>query len=183
MAGRHAPGNWWRASKSISGGILYDWGAHLLEYSMQLLDGDLVEVSAFAHRGYWAPKTRWREDTNEDEMFLTARFSSGQWLTLCISHLDSHPKPGILEITGTEGTYVLDHGTYELVRHKGRTSTTVRGQNRPATHAHFYREVASHLVKGDPLTITAEWARRPIHIMDLANRSVALGRAVRARYG
>ena len=25
------PGDWWRSSKSISGGILYDWGVHLVD--------------------------------------------------------------------------------------------------------------------------------------------------------
>ncbi len=28
------PGDWWRSSRSISGGILYDWGVHLLEYAL-----------------------------------------------------------------------------------------------------------------------------------------------------
>ena len=31
------PGDWWRTSRTISGGILYDWGVHLLEYSLQLM--------------------------------------------------------------------------------------------------------------------------------------------------
>lgn len=31
---RELPGDWWRTSRSISGGILYDWGGHLLEYGL-----------------------------------------------------------------------------------------------------------------------------------------------------
>ena len=49
--GYSQPGNWWRSSNTISGGILYDWGVHLLEYSMQLIDSPVTEVSGFAHRG------------------------------------------------------------------------------------------------------------------------------------
>ena len=40
MGGFGKPGDWWRTSKSISGGIMYDWGVHLLEYSLQILGGD-----------------------------------------------------------------------------------------------------------------------------------------------
>ena len=34
----------------------------------------------------------------------------------------------------------------------------------------------------EKLVITGEWARRPIHILDLANRSATRGRAIKARY-
>jgi scyllo-inositol 2-dehydrogenase (NADP+) len=47
MGGWNRPGDWWRSSKSISGGILYDWGVHLLEYTLQIVDSDIVEVSGF----------------------------------------------------------------------------------------------------------------------------------------
>jgi scyllo-inositol 2-dehydrogenase (NADP+) len=37
-------------------------------------------------------------------------------------------------------------------------------------------------VKGKPLVITAEWSRRPIHILDLGVRSARLGRALPAEH-
>ncbi len=67
MGGYGKPGDWWRSSKSISGGIMYDWGVHLLEYSLQILDSDIAEVSGFAKSGFWAKQSKWKEDTNEDE--------------------------------------------------------------------------------------------------------------------
>ena len=52
MGGFGQPRDWWRASKTISGGILYDWGVHLLEYALQLLaPAELVEVSGYAKYG------------------------------------------------------------------------------------------------------------------------------------
>ncbi len=60
MGGYGKPGDWWRSSKSISGGILYDWGVHLLEYSLQIIDSDMAEVSGFASYGHWAKKTAWK---------------------------------------------------------------------------------------------------------------------------
>ena len=44
MGGWNQPGEWWRTSKTISGGIMYDWGVHLLEYALQLLGVSDVSV-------------------------------------------------------------------------------------------------------------------------------------------
>ena len=182
MGGYAQPGDWWRSSKSISGGILYDWGVHLLEYALQLLDGKIVEVSGFAKSGFWAPQTAWKDDTNEDEAFAVVRFDTGAWLTLCISHLDSNPKRGQLEITGSRGTYMMDGGGWEIIARKGDETVVRRGRNPRSEGWRFYQNIADHLVKGAPLVITPEWARRPIHILDLACRSARLGRALRAKY-
>ena len=37
-------------------------------------------------------------------------------------------------------------------------------------------------VKGKKLVITGEWARRQIHILDLANQSARQGKSLKARY-
>ncbi len=176
------PRDWWRASKSISGGILYDWGVHLLEYSLQLIDSDITEVSGFSHNGFWGPKTAWKKDGNEDEGFAVVRFRNGAWLTLCVTSIDSHPKAGQLEITGTKGSYIFEGRSWEMVTHKGKDTVTTRGTNPPSTYDCYYQNVADHLVKGTKLIITPEWSRRPIHILDLANRSAKKGVAMKAKY-
>jgi predicted dehydrogenase len=182
MASYSKPGDWWRSSKSISGGILYDWGVHLLEYSLQLIDSDILEVAGYAKSGFWAPQTAWKSDTNEDEGFAVVRFASGAWLTLTISHIDSNPKRGWLEITGTQGTYLIDGGTYEIITHRGGLTLVTKGANRPSEGEQYYQNIADHLVLGVPLVITPEWARRPIHILDLACQSAAKGAALKAKY-
>jgi len=176
------PRDWWRSSKSISGGVLYDWGVHLLEYALQLIDSPIVEVAAYAHQGFWAPKTAWKDDTNEDEGFAVVRFAGGQWLTLCITTIDSNPKAGQLEITGTKGTYVFEGGTWRLTTHKKNATVVASGENPKSQGWRFYQNIADHLVKGDKLVITPEWSRRPIHILDLADRSIRKGAAVKAKY-
>ena len=182
MGSRSQPGEWWRTSKSISGGILYDWGVHLLEYSLQLIRSDIVEVAGFARRGYWAPHTKWKKDTNEDEAFATVRFKSGQWLTLLISALDSNPRRGFLGVTGTEGSYVLDWPFNEYFRQEGGQTTTRKFKNPAGEGWRYYQNIAEHLTKGTELVITPEWARRPIHILELADRSAQKGVALKARY-
>jgi predicted dehydrogenase len=176
------PRDWWRASKTISGGILYDWGVHLLEYTFQIIDGEIAEVAGYAKSGFWATGTKWKKDTNEDEGFLVVRYRGGAWSTLCISHIDSNPKPGQVEVTGTKGSYVFDYRTYQLVTHKGSATVVTKGANPPSQHARFYQNIADHLCRGQPLVITPEWARRPVHVLDLAGRSAARGKALPAKY-
>jgi predicted dehydrogenase len=176
------PGDWWRSSKSISGGILYDWGVHVLEYSLQLIDSDVTEVTGFAKRGFWAPSTKWKNDTIEDEGFAVVRFKSGAWLTLCITQIDPNPKRGMVEVTGTKGTFLWEYDTHEIIVKEGEQTIVTKGRNPPAQWGQYYTNIAAHLTKGVPLVITAEWARRPIHILDLADRSARVGRALKAKY-
>jgi hypothetical protein len=44
------------------------------------------------------------------------------------------------------------------------------------------RNVADHLVKGKDLVITPEWARMPIHVLDLADRNARKGKALKVKY-
>ena len=185
MAGYSKPGNWWRSSKSISGGVLYDWGVHVLEYALQIMalsNAKMTEVMGLAKTGFWAPKTKWKADTNEDEALAIVRFNTGQWLTLTMSSIDSNPKPSVLEITGTKGTYLMNHGDYEIIKPGKDGNKVTKGKNVKGDWSKFYKNVADHMVKKTPLIITPQWARRPIHILDLANRSVKLGRAIKTTY-
>ena len=182
MGAYEQPRDWWRSSKTVAGSILHDWGVHLLEYSLQVIPSDIVEVTGVAKRGFWGPKVRWKADTIEDEAFAVVRFASGQWLTLMITSIDANPKRGMLEITGTKGTYIMNYSDYEtIVPQDGRLVVT-KGKNPPAEGWRFYQNLADHLVKGEKLVITPQWARRPIHILDLACRSAEKGAALKAKY-
>lgn len=182
MGGYSKPGDWWRSSRSISGGILYDWGVHLLEYSLQLIDSPITEVSGFAHEGFWGPQTKWKSDTIEDEGFITVRFKSPQWLTLRITSIDSNPKPGWLEITGTKGTLVLDSAETVLHQHHKTRVVTTRFKNPPDQGHSYYKNIAAFLTGKEQLAITAGWSRRPIHILDLGVKSAKTGRALPTKY-
>ena len=182
MGGYGQPGDWWRSSKSISGGVLYDWGVHLLEYSLQIIESDIVEVSGYAAKGFWAGKTRWKNDTIEDEGFATVRLANGAWVTLTITDIDSNPKRGRLEITGTKGTYIFDGGTWEVINIRGGKTIVTKGANPPNQWPMYYKNIADHLTRGTKLVITPEWSRRPIHILDLAHKSADKGVALKAKY-
>ena len=176
------PDDWWRTSRTLSGGILYDWGVHLLEYSLQILEGDLTEVSGFSREGTWAPHTRWKEDTNEDDAFAVVRFSSGQWLTLAMSVIDAEGPGHWVVITGTRGVYKFDYASYEYIQPRNGRVVRTSGPNPKDEGWRYYANVVDHLVAGTPLVITPAWSRRPIHILDLAARSARQGRSLRAKY-
>lgn len=182
MGGWSMPRDWWRSNRRISGGILYDWGVHLLEYTLQLMRSEIVEVSGFAKSGFWSGHTPWGKDANEDEGFAVIRYAGGAWSSLCITHIDSKPKEGSLEITGTLGSYVMSGPAWKLITHENGTTVTREGVNPPSEGWRFYRNIADHLTGKRKLVITPEWSRRPIHILDLAVQSARKGRALRAQY-
>ncbi|MCC5831248.1 MAG: Gfo/Idh/MocA family oxidoreductase [Phycisphaeraceae bacterium] len=173
------PGQTWRGSKSISGGILYDWGAHFLDYAFQIITAPMVEVAGVGWEGHWGPQTTWKEDANEDEAFVLVRFEGGQWLTLRVTCLETPPAGTFwVTVVGTEGTYRFDLRDYELTTLKGEETVTVRGRNRPNQSHCYYQNIADHLLAGQPLVITPQWARRPIHVLDLAGRSRLANRSL-----
>jgi len=185
MGGHGKPGNFWRSSKTISGGILYDWGVHLLEYALQVIDSEITEVSGYAWEGFWSmqPGHPYPQDANEDEAQLLVRFKSAQRINLMLSSVDANAKPGFMEIVGTKGTHWIDWNGYQTSLGQPNGEKQVHhGKNPPSESHRFYENIAAHLTKGDPLVITGEWARRPIHILDLGVQSAKAGKALPAKY-
>ena len=177
------PKDWWRTSKSISGGLLYDWGVHLLEYTFQIITSPIKEVSGYMKKGFWAQSSVWTTDTNEDDGFALVRYESGQWSSLRISTLQAEFSPHWITITGTKGTHAFHSDRY-------RTSTfdenskalVVEGPNPEGEGWKFYQNIADHLVKGEALVITPEWSRRPIHVIEWTEKSSDAGKALPVQY-
>jgi predicted dehydrogenase len=187
MGNHRKPGENWRSRKSISGGILFDWGVHLLEYALQIFvhkNDRIVEVSGYASHGYWVNHGHpYPEDANEDEAQVMVRFASGARVNLMISSLDCNVKPGLMEIMGTRGNYVMTGATWEQYKTlPDGIESTLHGKNPPNEHHLFYKNIAAHLTQGEKLIVTPEWARLPIHILDMANQSALLNKALPVKY-
>ena len=188
--GKYAmPRSWWRTSRSISGGVLYDWGVHLLEYSLQLIDSQVTEVSGFAHHGHWEAQANkdfpWIGDMNEDEASAIVRFENGAFINLSISQLRSNPSPHVLEVHGTRGVYAFDHQRWTSYKPNRKGETVEKSGNNPKSDGAkiFYQNIADYLTAQAELVITPQWARRPIHILDLAGQSAAKNKTLKAKYG
>lgn len=189
QGGHGMPKEWWRSSKTVSGGIMYDWGCHILEYCLQIVPAQITEVSGFAVNGYWAkrvPKKHpWKHDLNEDHATATVRFSNGCRLNLTVSQLNTDERPYWVNCQGTEGSYQMNHNDWKLIKSKarGKGVKVTQGKAPKSNGAKiYYANIANHLCGKEELVITPQWARRPIHILDLADRSARSGRAMKAKY-
>jgi scyllo-inositol 2-dehydrogenase (NADP+) len=178
IGGREAPFATWRGSKSISGGLAYDWGVHCLEYALQLMGDDITEVSGFAKQGYWQKRTQWGDDSVEDEVFFTARFRDGRWLSLTQSLIDGQLGEGLVEITGEEGTCFFGDSSYRLIRH-GENGRTIEERVKLPNRYHLFYENVSKVLRGEErLVISPEWARTMIRLLHTAERSAHEGRSL-----
>ncbi|MEM9789716.1 MAG: Gfo/Idh/MocA family oxidoreductase [Planctomycetota bacterium] len=191
FGGYGMPRDWWRTSRSISGGILYDWGVHLLEYTLQVMRSPIAEVSGFAKTGHWeakAPKGYpWVGDMNEDEATAIVRLQDGGMINLSVSELDTSGRPPIA-YHGTKGSYTIhmwgpQEGYVLKTPNRKGEITEKTGKHAKGQQRLFYKNIAEHLCGQAELIITPQWARRPIHILDLARRSAEQGKALKAKYG
>lgn len=189
MGGYGMPKPWWRTSQSVSGGILYDWGVHLLEYCLQIIPSTVTEVSGFAQNGYWesqSPKNfPWRGDMNEDEATAIVRFANGSFINLSVSQLRTKSDPDFLTLHGTKGSYAINWEKWTTRKPDRKSEIVEKTGKHPKSDGGkiFYQNIADHMTGQAKLVITPQWARRPIHILDLAAKSAAQNKALKAKYG
>jgi predicted dehydrogenase len=173
------PGTWWRANKSISGGIMYDWGAHFLDWILNLQAGKSV-----THVTGFLQKKVWMDQTNEDHGQIIIRFDDGSAAELTQSSIQAVPQPR-WRILGTKGG-ILDDGSvkdgFRLYTRIDDFTATAEIRNKKTEWNSYYVELAAHLKEGKPSPVTGESARRIISIIEAAEESSKLGKPVQVKY-
>lgn len=191
------PCNFWHSHEPVSGGVFYDWGSHYLDWVLTLLPGEVSNVRASAH------KRVWHDVTNADQATLTVRFADGQEANFIHSDIAALLKPKWY-ILGTEGA-IVGHWRHERVTTRAwsgdlieehlapseslpRITVAVRTHGGliheqqlalpPAPLHPFHRNLAGHLLAGEPLAVTPVSARRNIAVMEAAAYSAAHDAAV-----
>jgi predicted dehydrogenase len=181
-SGFYSPGQGWRADKSVTGGALYDWGAHAADWLLTLIPSRAVAVSGYFH------KLRWSEATISDQARAVVRFLDDTVADLSISYVDAAPGP-LWKILGTQGA-ILDTGAHALTGYcpdyrftcqsegKLRLIRVVDGRRAeeetpylPSTWGEYYAEMARHLLTGGPVPVSAGEGRRAIALLEAAERS------------
>lgn len=171
MVGYGAPGQQWRDHKEISGGLLYDMGAHQFEKILQLIPwkdphGRPINRKATLYGNFL--KRKWYASTNEDYCRAYVRFESGIEAQLIQSNLCTTHKP-LWTVLGTEGSIVIDNWDSDAVvtsvMPNGRRSTQTYPKI-PGNWQEYYRNVADHLLSDLPLLITPEWAKATIQCIE-----------------
>jgi predicted dehydrogenase len=170
MGGYHEPRDWWRSDKKVSGGAFYDWGAHYLDWLLQIIKQDVVNVTGFFHKRVWH---RW---TNEDHVQAVIRFADGVVADVQQSSIAFHDKPR-WRVLGTKGALVSQHGGFRY--HTIKDGVRVEGfvPDAEGTHHLYYQNIADHLLRGKDLDVKSEQAARVIAIMEAAEKSSKSGKA------
>ena len=188
------PCSYWHSHEPVSGGMIFDWGSHYFDWVLQLLPGAVVRVAAGAH------KRVWHDVTNADQVRVDLTFEGGEQATFLQSDVAAALKPKWY-LLGTGGALVGDWRlstvaarawTGDLVEERlqpaesparvsvhrpapsGGVDVTELALPARARHG-FYRNLADHLLLGEPLAVEAAEARRNVAVMEAAAHSAADG--------
>jgi predicted dehydrogenase len=173
QAGYGHPGFWWRSDKAISGGVMYDWGAHFLDWILNLNPATITQVTGNFQ------KRVWNAVTNEDFGQAYIRFENGVTADYITSTISASGRPK-WRINGTKGSIESNWGDITLVsfvngiRQESVVKVTLPGYG----STEYYRNVADHLLLGEELSVKPEQARRVIGVIDAAQRSSKQGTSV-----
>ena len=186
MVGYGRPGQAWRSHKPVSGGALYDMGAHQFEKILQLLPktdrrGDKTNRRASLY-GNFAKKV-WHDVTNEDFIRAYVRFDGGVEAQLMVSSVHASPKP-LWTVLGTRGAAVVESfaGGAEVTHVDAAGKRHVTQFAKVEAPNGYYKNVADHLLAGMPLIITPEWAKGPIQCIEGCETAARENRVVEVEF-
>ncbi|MBC7327913.1 Gfo/Idh/MocA family oxidoreductase [bacterium] len=161
-----APGPWWRSYKEISGGALYDWGAHLIDWILGLIPSKVKRVGGFSH------KLLWHNVTNEDNVEAIIQFENGAVAYVQMSSIAMAQKRRWF-ILGTQGSLEDEWGANGFRLRKMVDGVKVEGivPYKKDEWTAYYKNIAEHLLKGEELAVKPEEARRVIAVIEMASNS------------
>ena len=188
------PCGYWHSHDAISGGTTYDWGGHYLDWIVSLIPDPIVEVICTRHNRVW------HDITNADQERIQMRFAGGQEAEFIHSDIAAVRKPKWY-LLGTEGAIVgrwLDVATYEidpilyfhrhdipatemvpdLTLHRRHHSGQIVAQQLALPkreHYLFHRNLADHLITGEPILTPLEESVQVVTILEAAAKSAAHG--------
>ncbi len=171
-ANYNEPRTWWRANKAISGGAMYDWGAHYCDWMLNMMNKPIESVVGDFQNH------KWHNSTNEDYTYALVRFADGTTATLEQGSLAAIGRGG-WRVLGADGG-LQNAGPGQPItcrRYDGRLGmieSTIAPKGPKTAHA-YYQNVANHLIMGEELVVKAAEARRAIGVIHLAEQSAAQG--------
>jgi len=180
----------WHSEVSLSGGAVYDWGAHHLDWILQLMPGLPYSVEVTGH------KRVWHDVTNLDQLRVRLRWEDGREAQFLQSDIAAVRPPKFF-VQGTAGTIAgwYRELTFERVEpgvghvretahhaeapvelllrryRSGQELVETRIPPAPQRRHAFHRNLADHLHLGEPLSVTTDSVRRLIAVLEAAQRS------------
>ncbi len=183
----------WHSEESISGGAIYDWGSHHVDWIIQLYGSMPTTIRCVGH------KRVWHDVTNLDQLTLHMMWSDGREATFRQSDiaairrpkfylqgemgtLEGHYRPLIAERLEPGRGYVSVESHHaeapvdlEIRRFDGSTTSV-----QPAEHPgwSFHANLADHLLLGEPLAVTPDSTRDVVRVLEAGHRSASEGGSV-----
>ena len=184
------PCNYWHSDAAVSGGAVYDWGSHFLDWTLDLLPQDIDYVTAHEN------KLVWHDVTNADHTRVTVHFADGAEAEFVHSDLAAAPKPK-WHLLGTRGALVgswrrssvlsrdavgclaedrlqLAESPAAVTLHSADGAVTALAMP-PRPTMPFHTELADLLLTGEPMSVTPQGSRRCVAVMAAATASIRLG--------
>lgn len=181
----------WRGVKAQSGGILYDWGAHLMDQALQLVPSKVESVYCQMQ------ERKWETDIGS-YVQVNLNFENGVIYRVEVGNLSLYSRPRF-QVFGDEGAFVktgIDPQEPFMVRgnidaavedpvHYARVWTNHGGERREivlesvrGSWKAYYQNISDVLNKGAELLVTPEQMVRLMRVYDAAMVSAEYGVAV-----
>lgn len=190
VGGYGHPCNFWHSDADVSGGALFDWGSHVVDQVLALIDGEVEYVTAVNH------KRVWHDVTNADHARMTLHFDGGREATFVYSDLAAALKPRWY-VLGTRGALTGEWrnlsvisrnaiGTLEedilaaadaapvVRRHSPSGNITTLAARQAEPHP-FHADLALRLRYGFAPRVRGEQSRRVVAMLEAAEESARLG--------
>ena len=194
VGGFSHPCGYWHSHEAVSGGAAYDWGGHYLDWVVGIIPEKVEAVMGTRH------KRVWHDVTNADQERIQIRFVGGKEAEFLHSDIAAFRKPKWY-LLGTEGAivgqwrdvteYVIDPVYYfkqqdipatemvpDLILHRrdAHGRVTARKLGMPDRQHHLlYKNLADHLITGEPLEAPLEQSVRVVAILEAAAKSAQNG--------
>jgi len=188
------PCGYWHSHAAVCGGTCYDWGAHYLDWVVSLIPDPVESVVGTRH------KRVWHDVTNADQERIQIRFSGGQEADFIHSDVAAVRKPKWY-LLGTEGAmvghwqdvcaYEIDPILYfqrhdipatemppDLMLYRRHHTGQILSQKMAMpgrAHYPFHRNLADHLLTGEPLAAPLADSVKVIAMLEAAARSMSKG--------
>jgi scyllo-inositol 2-dehydrogenase (NADP+) len=180
----------WHSEVTVSGGAVYDWGSHHIDWILRLYGGPPARLMTSSHTRVW------HDTTNADHLSVWMQWADGREATFRQSDLAAIRRPKF-RVQGTLGTieghyrpvvterieaglgFVADVSHHAeapvdltVVRHEsglGLVEEVVRVANRRGWP--FHERLADHLILGEAVPVPAAQSREVVRVLEAAHRS------------
>ena len=188
------PCRWWHSDEAFSGGAVYDWGSHHIDWILRIFQSRPQRVRAISH------KRVWRDVTNADQIDVHMRWDDGREARFIQSDVAGIRKPKFY-VQGTSGTAAADYDPVTIDRledgrghiahrwHHAEVAADLRVSRYEPGYGTvdmvlpplarlawpFHRALADHLILGEPVPVPPEESRDVVAVLEAAHASGADG--------